>query len=81
MEPVYPGLAQFAKVDGMVILEALVGDDGAVKTVTVLRGHPLLAKSATTAVEQWRYEPLRLNGVATPFRLTVSLWFHFTDKQ
>jgi protein TonB len=63
VEPVYPGLAQFAK------------------TVTLLRGHPLLAKAATAAVEQWRYEPLKLNGVATPFRLTVSLWFHFTDRQ
>jgi outer membrane biosynthesis protein TonB len=46
----------------------------------VLRGHPLLAKAATEAVQHWEYEPLRLNGTATSFELTVSLWFHFDDK-
>jgi hypothetical protein len=46
----------------------------------VLRGHPLLAKAAIEAVQQWQYEALKLNGTPTPFELSVSLWFHFEEK-
>jgi len=80
VEPLYPALAQSAGVDGVVILDATVDEHGRVLRVTVLRGHPLLARAATEAVAQWRYEPLRLNGTPTTFELTVSLWFHFDDK-
>jgi protein TonB len=80
VEPVYPAIAQLAAIDGVVILDAIVDEHGRVQSLKVLRGHPLLAKAATEAVEQWQYEPLRLNGTATPFELTVSLWFHFDDK-
>ena len=80
VEPIYPQIAQFAAIDGVVILDAVVDEHGRVQSVKVLRGHAVLAKAATDAVEQWVYEPLRLNGTATPFELTVSLWFHFDDK-
>ena len=80
VEPIYPAIAQLAAIDGVVILDAIVDEHGRVQSLKVLRGHPLLAKAATEAVEQWQYEPLRLNGTATPFELTVSLWFHFDDK-
>ena len=80
VEPLYPVIAQMSNIDGVVILEAVVGEDGHVRSVKVLRGHPLLGKAATDAVEQWRYEPLRLNGTPAAFELTVSLWFHFEDK-
>ncbi len=80
VEPVYPAIAQLAAIDGVVILDAIVDEHGRVQSLKVLRGHPFLAKAATEAVEQWQYEPLRLNGTATPFELTVSLWFHFDDK-
>ena len=80
VEPVYPLLAQMSKIDGVVILEAIVGEDGHVRSVKVLRGHPILGKAATDAVAQWQYEPLRLNGTPAAFELIVSLWFHFDDK-
>jgi protein TonB len=80
VEPIYPAIAQLAAIDGVVILDAIVDEHGRVQSLKVLRGHPLLAKAATEAVEQWQYEPLRLNGTATSFELTVSLWFHFDDK-
>ena len=80
VEPIYPAIAQLAAIDGVVILDAIVDEHGRVQSLKVLRGHPLLAKAATEAVRQWEYEPLRLNGTATPFELTVSLWFHFDDK-
>lgn len=80
VEPVYPPIAQVAAIDGIVILDAIVDEHGRIQSVKVLRGHALLAKAATEAVQQWQYEPLLLNGTPTPFELTVSLWFHFDNK-
>ena len=80
VEPVYPLLAQMSKIDGVVILEAIVGEDGHVRSVKVLRGHPILGKAATDAVTQWQYESLRLDGTPAAFELTVILQFHFDDK-
>ena len=80
VEPSYPQLAQFAALDGVVILDAVVDERGHVQAVKVLRGHPLLAQAGTEAVQQWIYEPLRLNGTPTAFELTVTLRFHFDDR-
>ena len=80
VEPVYPAIAQMASIDGVVILDAIVDEHGRVQSLKVLRGHPLLAKAAIEAVQQWEYEPLKLNGAPTPFELSVSLWFHFEEK-
>jgi protein TonB len=80
VEPIYPAIAQAAAIDGIVILDAIVDEHGRIQSLKVLRGHALLAKAAITAVEQWEYEPLKLNGTPTPFELTVSLWFHFDEK-
>jgi protein TonB len=69
-----------AGIDGIVILEAIVDEQGHVQSVKALRGQPLLVKPALEAVRQWVYEPLRLNGTPTAFELTVSLVFSFDDK-
>jgi protein TonB len=63
-------------VEGVVILEATVSDKGNVTDVRVLRSQPLLDKAAVDAVRQWRYQPLQLNGRATPFILTVTVSFN-----
>ena len=81
VEPIYPLLAQAASIEGIVILDAIVDVEGHVQSVTVLRGHAVLSRAAIEAVKQWQYQPLLLNGVPTPFELTVSLMFHFTDKK
>lgn len=73
--PDYPYLAQAAQIEGMVILEATVDEDGVVNDVRVLRSHAVLDASAVDAVRQWRYEPLMLNGLPTPFVLTVTVSF------
>jgi protein TonB len=51
-----------------------------VKTVKVLRGHPLFDESAMEAVKQWRYQPLLLNGEPTGFILTVTVNFNLQQK-
>jgi protein TonB len=75
VDPVYPELAIQARLSAMIIVEALVGTDGRVKQVTVLRGAPLFDEPAVAAVKQWRYAPLLLNGVPTEFILTATVKF------
>ena len=75
VEPVYPLIAVSGKITGTVILEATVNEAGEVTDVVVLRSIPLLDKAAIAAVKQWQYEPLRLNGMPSPFILTVTLTF------
>ena len=80
VEPVYPDLAVSARIRGVVILEAMVDKDGRVVEVKVLRtANKLLDDAAITAVRQWQYRPLILNGLPEPFVLTVVLTFAFTE--
>jgi len=80
VKPVYPDLAVQSRVSALVILEAEVDTRGYVKTVKVLRGHPLFDESAIEAVKQWRYQPLLLNGEPTGFILTVTVNFNLQQK-
>jgi len=75
VEPVYPQLAIDSRVAALIILEAQVDTRGHVRTVRVLRGHPLFDESALAAVKQWRYQPLLLNGQPTEFILNVTVMF------
>ena len=76
--PVYPGLALQAHVSGIVILEAVIAEDGAVRDVKVLRGKPLLDEAAVEAVRQWRFTPTMLNGQPVPVAMTVTVSFGLT---
>ena len=78
VEPEYPAMAQIAQIEGVVILEATVNRDGSVEDLRVLRAHKVLEDAALAAVKQWRYEPLLLNGIASPFVLTVTVSFSLT---
>ena len=62
MKPSYPQLAKTARVQGSVILEAIIDREGRVVNLKVLSGHPLLIPAAVEAVQQWRYRPTLLNG-------------------
>ena len=76
VDPIYPAIAQTARVQGVVILEAIIDERGLVKSVSVLRSIPLLDRAAEDAVRQWRFTPARLNGEAVPVVMTVTV--HFT---
>jgi protein TonB len=80
VEPVYPPLAMSANIQGTVILEATVDEEGRVQDLRVVSGQPLLQKAAIAAVQQWRYSPVLLNGRPTSFILTVVLTFHLEQK-
>jgi periplasmic protein TonB len=73
--PEYPAIARAARSSGVVILEALIGEDGNVRDVRVLRSLPLLDAAAIAAVRQWRFTPTLLNGEAVPIVMTVTVSF------
>ena len=61
-KPAYPQLAVIAHVQGTVVLEAIIGKDGTIQDLQVLRGHPLLVRAALDAVKTWRYQPTLLDS-------------------
>jgi protein TonB len=73
--PAYPDIAMRARVAGMVILEATIDAQGKVVNLRVLRSVPLLDQAAVDAVRQWEFTPTRLNGVAVPVVMTVTVNF------
>ena len=75
VKPVYPAIAQSARVQGVVIIEATIGPDGRVKDAKVLRSIPLLDQAALDAVKQWEFTPTLLNGVPVPVIMTVTVNF------
>lgn len=76
VEPAYPPLAQQARVQGVVVLTAVIGKDGSVQQLQVVSGHPLLAPAAIAAVRQWRYKPYILNGEPLEVETTITVTFH-----
>jgi TonB family protein len=62
VQPVYPAQALEKHLEGSVVLQTTVAEDGKVQNVSVLRGDPLLARAAVDAVKQWQYDPFRVDG-------------------
>jgi protein TonB len=73
--PAYPEVAKQARVEGVVVLEAVISPEGRVTEVKVLRGSPLLDDAAVNAVKSWAYTPTLLNGVPVPVVMTVTVSF------
>lgn len=76
VNPVYPEDAQAAHVEGVVILQITIGEDGPVTNARVLRSIPMLDQAAIDAVLQWVYEPTLLNGV--PVEVEMDAYINFT---
>lgn len=74
VEPNYPLLAKQMKVQGAVVLEALIGRDGNIQDLHVLSGPTILSAAAREAVKQWRFRPYLQSGeaVETEARITVN---------
>jgi protein TonB len=75
VQPAYPALAIQARIQGNVVLHAIIGRDGQVSELQVLSGHPLLVNAARDAVLQWRYSPTLLNGQAVEVETTITVSF------
>lgn len=73
--PAYPEEAKENKIQGIVIIEAIVDESGHVASTKVLRSIAGLDQAAVDAVMQWVYTPTTLNGVPTPVLMTVTVNF------
>ncbi len=76
VRPEYPALARQARIQGTVVLQAVIGKDGKVQGLHVLSGHPLLVQAALNAVSQWRYRPYYLNE--EPVEVDTQINVNFT---
>lgn len=75
--PVYPALARQLKIQGLVSLNVLIGKDGTLTVQNVgAAAHQLLVPAAVAAVEQWKYEPTRIDG--EPFDAQTKVYVTFT---
>lgn len=76
VKPVYPQMAKVARIQGAVVLAAVIGKDGAIQNLHVVStASPLLNQSAIDAVKQWRYRPYILNGEPVEVDTTITVNF------
>jgi TonB family protein len=82
VRPGYPDAAKKAGVHGSVLLDVVIGENGDVTDVRLVKGPDVLAEAAIAAVRQWHYEPHLLNGkpVAVESRVTVNFVLPKTSK-
>jgi protein TonB len=73
--PAYPPLARQARIQGNVVLHAIIDKDGTVTQLEVVSGHPLLVQSALAAVRQWKYQPTLLNSEPVEVDTTITVNF------
>ena len=76
VEPVYPKLALSARVQGAVLLKAIISKTGEVTELELVSGHPILVPAALAAVKQWRYRPYLLNGEAVEVETNITVNFN-----
>jgi periplasmic protein TonB len=76
VQPNYPPLARQARIQGTVVLRAVISKDGSITGLQLISGHPMLAPYAIEAVKQWKYKPYLLNG--EPVEVDTEVLVNFT---
>lgn len=76
--PPYPQMAKMARVQGSVVLQAVISKKGSIENLRVVTGHPMLVQAALDAVKQWRYRPYLLNGEPVEVETQIIVNFSLT---
>ncbi len=79
VEPSYPPLARAARVQGDVVLTAVISPNGEIENLQLVSGHPMLVPAAISAVKQWRYKPYLLNGAPVEVETTITVIFSLSS--
>lgn len=74
-KPPYPPIAKTARVQGAVVLHAIISKNGGIENLQVVSGHPMLTAAAMEAVRQWKYKPYYLNGEPVEVDTTITVNF------
>jgi protein TonB len=77
--PEYPAIARAARIQGQVVLNAIISKTGEIQNLTLVSGHPMLVPAAIKAVQQWRYRPYLLNGEPVEVETTITVSFQFSS--
>lgn len=75
IQPVYPGIAKAAHIQGTVVVEATISKTGAVENAHAISGPPMLIQAAIAAIAQARYQPYKLNGEPVEVETTINVIF------
>ncbi len=75
VQPTYPPLARQARIQGTVMLAAVISKDGSIENLHVISGHPMLTQAALEAVKQWKYKPYLLNNEPVEVETQVQVNF------
>lgn len=75
VQPPYPTLAKAARIQGNVVLQAIISKDGSIQDLQLVSGHPMLVQAAIGAVRQWRYRPYLLNEQPVEVETTITVIF------
>jgi periplasmic protein TonB len=78
VKPTYPPLAKTARIQGAVVLSAIISKQGTIENLRVVSGHPMLVQSALDAVKQWRYKPYILNGEPVEVETNITVNFNLS---
>jgi TonB family protein len=79
VKPIYPPEAKQLGIQGEVLLEVSINQEGGMENIRVTKGHPILVLPALVAVKQWKYRPYLVNGAPEPVMSTVSVNFTLED--
>jgi protein TonB len=77
VNPIYPPEALAQKLHGPVVLQAVIGRDGTVEDLKLVRGYFVLGRAAIAAVKQWRFQPYSLNGHASATQTVITINFSY----
>jgi len=77
VDPVYPPEGRAQKLHGAVVLQAVVGRDGSVEDLKIVRGYFILGRAAIAAVKQWRFQPYSINGHAAATQTVITINFSY----
>jgi protein TonB len=75
VEPVYPPLAKTARIQGSVVLVAVISKAGTIDNLHAVSGPPMLVPAAVAAVSQWRYRPYILNNESIEVETQITVNF------
>lgn len=77
VDPVYPPAGAAQKLHGAVVLQTVIGRDGTVEEVKIVKGYFVLGRAAIAAVKQWRFQPYTINGHAASTQTTFTINFSY----
>ena len=75
IRPVYPSIARAARVEGAVVVEAIISKTGTIESLRVVSGPVMLQSAAVDAIREARYRPYRLNGEAVEVETRITVNF------